>query len=320
LIDHQIKNSLVNTLQIEAATLSNLALSIDDSTVAAIKTLYHAHGKIVVTGVGKSAVIGQKFVATLISTGTQAVFLNAVDALHGDLGIIHTDDIVVCISKSGDTTELISILPLIRSMNIDIVAIVSTLSSPVAKYATHCIHVPIDREADPNNLAPTTSTTAHLAMTDAIAVALLTLKGFTSDDFAKLHPGGNLGKQLYAKVKDLCHVDQVPSVQPQSTLQEVIVSISTGRLGATAVIKDGLLMGIITDGDLRRMLARPDFSLDKKAQDIMSYHPKTIEADSLATEAMSLMKEKSITQLLVVDKGKYIGIIHIHDLIKEGIS
>jgi arabinose-5-phosphate isomerase len=319
-VDNQIINSIKNTLQIEANAIAEVVNNITDDMVNAVKHLYECKGRVIITGIGKSAIIGQKIVATLNSTGTQAIFLHAADAIHGDLGLIHQDDTVICISKSGDTEELKVLLPYIKMRGNKIISMVSNAQSYLANHSDYCIYLPISHEADPNNLAPTASTAVQLAMGDAIAVALLNLKGFTPQHFAQLHPGGSLGKVLYTKVKDISYKNAKPSVSPDEVINNIIITITSSRLGATAVIDENdALQGIITDGDLRRMLQHKEYSKELRASEIMSVQPKTIEADALAIDAMRKMQEMSVSQLIVLDQGTYAGIIHIHDLIREGI-
>lgn len=311
----------VNTLNIEIAVLEDLQNSINDKFIQVVNALFSCRGKLVVTGVGKSAIIAQKWVATLNSTGSNAVFLHAADAIHGDLGILRPEDVVICLSKSGETPEIKVLLPLIKALGIPIVAVVSHQESYLAVQADHVLWIPVRKEADPNNLAPTASTTAQLAMGDAIAMVLLSLRGFTPQDFALLHPGGSLGKQLYLRVADLYARHDAPTVHLSSPLREVIIEMTSKRLGATAVVESsGLLIGIITDGDLRRML-RSNLDLELvTAKDIMSTQPKTILADDLAVKALQMMRESSITQLVVVDESNiYRGLIHLHDILQEGV-
>jgi len=318
-LEAQILNSIHTTLQIEAQTLAALQQSIGADHVEAVNTLFACEGKIVVTGIGKSAIIGQKMVATFNSTGSKAVFMHAADAVHGDLGQIDKHDVVICLSKSGETAELKVLLPILKAMGNTTIAMVSNASSFLANQCDLCLLLPVEKEADPNNLAPTASTIVQLAMGDALAMALLHLKGFSSKDFALLHPGGNLGKILYTTVADLAYKNAQPFVSPEAVIKDVILTISSGRLGATAVTDDNRqLLGIITDGDLRRMLMNQNFNEEIRAQQIMSPAPKTISSEALAVEALEQMRAQSISQLLVEDNGKYAGIIHMHDLIREG--
>lgn len=315
-----IRNTATRVLQNEANAILNLIEFIDGDFESCVDRILHSSGRVVVTGVGKSAIIANKIVATLNSTGTPALFMHAADAIHGDLGMIQDEDIVICISKSGNTPEIKVLVPLLKKSGSVLVALVSNTQSYLAEQADFVLNATIGEEACPHNLAPTTSTTVHMAIGDALAVCLLEARGFTSDDFAKYHPGGSLGKQLYLKVSDLLSKDQLPMVQEDSDLAAVIVEISGKRLGATAVVNaEGDLKGIITDGDLRRMLEK---SLDiqrLKASDIMTVHPKTISKDEFAIRALNLMKNHNITQLVAMDGEKIAGFVHIHDLMKEGI-
>jgi arabinose-5-phosphate isomerase len=315
-----IKNIAQEVLLNESRALENLAQLIDDNFEACVKEIYSAKGRVVVTGVGKSAIIANKIVATLNSTGTPALFMHAADAIHGDLGMIQKGDIVICISKSGNTPEIKVLVPLLKRRDLKLVALVSNTNSYLAQQADFVLNATIGEEACPLNLAPTTSTTAHLAMGDALAVTLLELRNFTSEDFAQFHPGGALGKQLYLKVSDVFPHNQIPSVSPTASLKDVILEISSKRLGATAVVDNQReLLGIITDGDLRRMLERGGDTSKARAEDIMSVRPKTIDHQEFAVKAMQIMQEKSITQLVVLKDGKLAGFIHLHDLLKEGI-
>lgn len=318
-MEAQILNSIHSTLEIEAHTLNAMRQSIGPSHVEAVKLLYACQGKLVVTGIGKSAIIGQKMVATFNSTGSKAVFMHAADAVHGDLGQIDKSDVVICLSKSGDTAELKVLLPILKAMGNTTIAMVSNASSFLANQCDLCLLLPVEKEADPNNLAPTASTVAQLAMGDALAMALLHLKGFSSKDFALLHPGGNLGKMLYTTVGDLAYKNAQPFVHAGALIKDVILTISSGRLGATAVTDENKkILGIITDGDLRRMLMNQSFGDHIKAEQIMSAHPKTISGQALAVEALEHMRLLSISQLLVEENQQYKGIIHMHDLIREG--
>ena len=308
------------TLQIEADTLSNLKDQIGVQFVAAVQAIFESKGRVVVTGIGKSAIIAQKIVATFNSTGTPAIFMHAADAIHGDLGMIMKNDIVLCLSKSGSTSEIKVLIPLLRNIGTPLIGMVSKEQSYLAKNSDYLIHTPISQEADPNNLAPTASTTAHLAMGDAIATALLALKGFSPKDFAQFHPGGILGKQLYLRVHDLYPNHESPAVNLETDIKSTIIEMTSKRLGVTAVVDEqGLLQGIITDGDLRRMLERGDDIHQQKAKDIMTPSPKVITPDSLAVTALEVMRTNSITQLLVAEDGVYRGVIHLHDLIREGL-
>lgn len=316
-----IKNIAREVLINESRALENIAQLIDDNFEACVREIYSAKGRVVVTGVGKSAIVANKIVATLNSTGTPAMFMHAADAIHGDLGMIQSGDIVICISKSGNTPEIKVLVPLLKRRDVKLVALVSNTHSYLAEQANFVLNATIGAEACPLNLAPTTSTTAHLAMGDALAVSLLELRDFTSDDFAQFHPGGALGKQLYLKVADVFHQNQVPSVAPDARLKDVILEISSKRLGATAVVDQaGALAGIVTDGDLRRMLEKGGDISSIRAADIMTVKPKTIDHQEFAVKALQIMQEKSITQLVVLRDGKLAGFIHLHDLLKEGIA
>jgi len=319
ILSDQIKQSALQTLDIEGNAIEKLKKSINQDFADAVEMIYQSKGRVVVTGIGKSAHIASKIVATLNSTGTSSVFMHAADAIHGDLGIIRKEDIVITLSKSGETPEIKVLVPLIKSAGNPLIAIVGNKKSYLAKQATKVLDVTIEKEACQNNLAPTTSTTAQLVMGDALAVALIEIRGFSSRDFAKFHPGGTLGKRLYMRVKDLFVNNEVPKVQVSESLDKVIVEISSKRLGATAVLDGEKLVGIITDGDLRRMLQKhPDY-LQMKALDIMTPSPRTIQESSLVVDALTLMKEHNITQLPVLKKEKYVGVVHLHDILKEGI-
>lgn len=308
------------TIELEALAISKLSQLIDEEFAKAVLYVYHSTGRVVVTGIGKSANIATKIVATLNSTGTPSIFMHAADAIHGDLGTITEEDIVVCISKSGDTPEIKVLVPFIQSRGNKIIAITSSRESFLGQRADYVMHAHVDKEADPNNLAPTTSTTAQLVMGDAMAMALLNLRGFSSQDFAKFHPGGALGKRLYLRVGDLSINNLKPQVDPNTSVKDVIIEISEKMLGVTAVVAEGKIIGIITDGDLRRMLIKTDSINNLKAIDIMSANPKRIQENEMAVNALQVMEKNDITQLLVVDEqDNYAGIVHIHDLTKEGI-
>ena len=308
------------TLQIEAETLFALQSGIDADFVACVNAIYNAKGRLVVTGIGKSAIIGQKIVATLNSTGTPALFMHAADAIHGDLGMIQPEDLVLCISKSGETAEIKVLVPLLENIGNRLIGMVSNRASYLGKHADFVIHTPVSQEADPNNLAPTASTAAQMAMGDALATALLAVRGFTPGDFAQFHPGGALGKQLYLRVKDLYPQNERPVVKATDNIRTTILEMTSKRLGMTVVL-DGeeQVAGIITDGDLRRMLEREKEVAHLSAENIMTRHPKIIAPDALAVKALEMMRERSITQLVVAQDGKYLGIIHLHDLIREGL-
>jgi arabinose-5-phosphate isomerase len=308
-----------NVLSIEAEALNGLKKYIDNDFAHCVKLIYKSKGRVVITGIGKSAIIAQKIVATLNSTGTPSVFMHAADAIHGDLGTIQKEDVVICISKSGNTPEIKVLVPLLKTGGNKLIALVGNLDSYLAQQADYILNASVEKEACPNNLAPTSSTTAQLALGDALAVCLLDYRDFSKKDFAKFHPGGALGKKLYLKVSDIAIHNEKPQVKPDDSLKSVILEISSKRLGATAVVSGTKLQGVITDGDLRRMLEKSK-SLDKlKAADIMNAKPKSIEEQELAVNAMSIMEQHSISQLIVTKNGKYAGFLHIHDLIKEGI-
>ncbi|MGQ0827294.1 MAG: KpsF/GutQ family sugar-phosphate isomerase [Bacteroidota bacterium] len=307
------------TINIEADSIRNLQNYINTDFIDCVKLIYSSKGRVVITGIGKSAIIAQKIVATLNSTGTPSIFMHAADAIHGDLGTIQKNDIVMCISKSGNTPEIKVLVPLLKNAGNKLIAMVGNIDSYLAKEADHILNTTIEKEACPNNLAPTSSTTAQMAMGDALAVCLLDCRDFSSADFAKYHPGGALGKRLYLKVGAIANQNQKPQVKPNDSIKSVILEISSKRLGAAAVVDNGNLVGVITDGDLRRMLEKT-VSIDAlKAVDIMNKTPKKIEAEELAVAAMQLLEQYSITQLIVTDKGKYHGFVHLHDLLKEGI-
>ena len=315
-----ISETAKRTLRIEAAAIDDLQQFIDGDFEKAVEIIARCAGRLVVTGIGKSAIIGQKIVATLNSTGTPALFMHAADAIHGDLGMIQQNDVVLCISKSGSSPEIKVLVPLVKGFGSPLIAMVGNSSSYLAREADLVLNTTVSQEACPNNLAPTTSTTAQMAMGDALAVCLIEWHGFTAADFAKFHPGGTLGKKLYLKVGDLSRQHQAPRVGLDTTLREVIMEISSKMLGVTAVLDEqGQLKGIITDGDLRRMLEKSISIATITAKDIMSEHPKVIQKDELAVNALEKMRQHDITQLLVLEDKRYIGIIHLHDLIREGI-
>jgi arabinose-5-phosphate isomerase len=300
------------TLELEAQALSELSSSINPAFETIIHVLNDMKGRLVISGIGKSAIVGQKIVATLNSTGTPSIFMHAADAIHGDLGMIQHDDVVMIISKSGESPEI--------KMLITLIGMVGNMQSALATSSHHIINTTVSQEACPNNLAPTASTTAQMAMGDAMAVSLMELKGFTADDFAKFHPGGTLGKKLYLRVQDLSKLNEKPSVGPDSNIKEVIVEMTKKRLGLTAVTDESSkLVGVITDGDLRRMLEKDIDIEHKKAKDIMSKAPKSIAPDALAVDALDRMRKNNITQLIVKTGEEYTGVIHLHDLIKEGL-
>ncbi|MBS1653450.1 MAG: KpsF/GutQ family sugar-phosphate isomerase [Bacteroidetes bacterium] len=315
-----IKQVALKTIELEAQSIAGLANYINEDFEKAVDCILNCRGRVVVSGIGKSAVIAQKIVATLNSTGTPAIFMHAADAIHGDLGMIQQEDVVIVISKSGESPEIKVLIPLIKNFQNKLVSIVGNMDSFLAKQSDYILNTTVDKEACPNNLAPTSSTTAQLVMGDALATCLMELKGFNSDDFARFHPGGTLGKKLYLRVADLYVNNEKPSVSPQQSLKEVILEISKKRLGVAAVIdQQSNLLGVITDGDLRRMLEKSTAIDAILAKDIMTITPKQIEAGELAVVALDLMRKNNITQLVVTENKKYLGIIHLHDLIREGL-
>jgi arabinose-5-phosphate isomerase len=317
---NDIQNIALRTIVTEASAIRALGDFIDEGFELVVRRLADLKGRLVVSGIGKSAIIGQKIVATLNSTGTPSLFMHAADAIHGDLGMIREEDAVMVISKSGNSPEIKVLVPLIRNLGNTLIGMVGNLDSFLAQHSDHVLNTTVDQEACPNNLAPTTSTTAQMVMGDALAVCLMELKGFSPEDFARYHPGGTLGKKLYLQVGELAAQNQRPEVREDSPLKKVIVEITEKRLGVTAVLDGkGSLTGVITDGDLRRMLEKGG-DLDKLvAADIMTRGPKTIDAATLAVDALDRMKKSDITQLLVTDEGRFAGVIHVHDLIREGL-
>jgi arabinose-5-phosphate isomerase len=316
---NQIISVAKKTIETESKAIENLLNLIDNEFAEAIETIYHSNGRVIITGIGKSAIIANKIVATLNSTGTPSIFMHAADAIHGDLGTILEDDIVICISKSGNTPEIKVLVPLIKTRGNTLIAITSNKDSFLGQQSDFVLHAYVEKEACPNNLAPTTSTTAQLVIGDALAVCLLDLKGFSSKDFAKFHPGGSLGKKLYLRVFDLTKLNKKPVVGPNTDIKSVIIEISENMLGVTAVVENDKIIGIITDGDLRRMLVKADSFHGLTAKDIMSKNPKTISNNAMAVEAFEIMDKHSITQLIAEDDGVYSGIVHIHNLTNEGI-
>ncbi len=316
----EIKKAAQRSLKIEGNAILALAESIDDAFVAAVNLILNAQGRLVVTGIGKSALIGQKVVATLNSTGTPSLFMHAADAVHGDLGMVQRGDVVLCISQSGNTPEIKLLVPMIKHGGNALIGMTGDAGSFLAKQSDVLLHAAITEEACPLKLAPTTSTAVQLALGDALAVCLLEQRGFTERDFARYHPGGALGKRLYLRVDDLLVNNQAPAVQLHAPVKEALLAISSGRLGVTAVLDGAQLAGIITDGDVRRMLDKHADLSELRAVDIMTAHPRTIAMGSYAADALQTIKAGNITQLLVVDEaGTYKGVVHIHDLLKEGI-
>jgi arabinose-5-phosphate isomerase len=315
----EIKKIGITTINTEIEAVKNLVDSINDDFAETVKEIIGLEGRVVITGIGKSAVIASKIVSTFNSTGTPSIFMHAADAIHGEIGIMKKEDLVICLSKSGETPEIKVLVPLLKQRGSKLVAIVGNGDSYLAHKADFVLDTTVPKEACPNNLAPTSSTTAQLIMGDALAVALLECRGFSSGDFAKLHPGGALGKKLYLRVVDLYVQNQTPVVGPGDSVRKVIIEISEKRLGATAVLEDNRLLGIITDGDLRRMLEKYDKIENIRAKDIMTVNPKTIDEDRLVVNALDLMRSNNITQLPVMKKGEYAGVIHLHDILREGI-
>lgn len=307
------------TIETESKAILYLSELVNEEFAEAVDCIFNSQGRVIVTGIGKSANIATKIVATLNSTGTPAIFMHAADAIHGDLGIIQRSDVVICISKSGNTPEIKVLVPLIKAIGNTVMAITANRESYLGQQADYVLHAYVEKEACPNNLAPTTSTTAQLVIGDALAMCLLDLKGFSSRDFAKFHPGGSLGKKLYLRVSDLTALNEKPQVQPDTNVKNVIVEITEKMLGVTAVVEDDKIVGIITDGDLRRMLTKVDSFAELTARDIMTQNPKRIDNEAMAVEAMDLMDTHGITQLLAEENGRYCGVVHIHNLTSEGI-
>lgn len=319
-VQMDLKELAVSVIDKEAKAVERLKPYIDDEFVEILNLIYGSKGRLIITGIGKSAIIGSKIVATLNSTGTPSIFMHAADAIHGDLGIIQPDDVVMCISKSGNTPEIKVLVPLIRRMGNKLVAMVSNVDSYLGQHSDYIVRATVDAEACPNNLAPTSSTTTQLVMGDALAVCLLKMRGFSPEDFAKYHPGGSLGKRLYLRVEDVFDKELRPWVSPDETIQNTIINISQNRLGATVVLDgDNTVMGIITDGDVRRMVEKGGPLDALAAKDIMSRNPKAIDKKELAVNAFSIMEKNKITSVIVLDEGRYAGLIHIHDVLREGI-
>jgi arabinose-5-phosphate isomerase len=315
-----LKQIALKTIELESQSISGLSQFINEDFEKAVNAIANCKGRLVISGIGKSAVIAQKIVATLNSTGSPSIFMHAADAIHGDLGIVQQEDVVMIISKSGESPEIKVLVPLIKNFKNILIGMVGSMESYLAAQSDIVLNTTVAQEACPNNLAPTASTTAQLVMGDAVAICLMDMKGFNSDDFAKFHPGGTLGKKLYLRVKDLYIKNEKPKLAKNGSLREVILEISSKRLGATAVVDNNdHLLGIITDGDLRRMLEKSISFDGLTAADIMTTTPQSIGADELAVDALDLMRKRSITQLVVVDHKKYLGFIHLHDLIREGL-
>lgn len=315
-----IQKTAIQTIELEAASVAGLSAFINADFEKAIKVIYASKGRLVISGIGKSAIVAQKIVATLNSTGTPALFMHAADAIHGDLGMIQEADVVLIISKSGESPEIKVLVPLIRNFGNTLIGMVGYMDSFLAKEAAIVLNTTVSQEACPNNLAPTSSTTVQMVMGDVIAVCLMELNGFSGRDFAKYHPGGNLGKRLYLRVGELSKQNASPKVLASASLREVIVEITQKRLGITAVLNEqNQIIGIITDGDLRRMLEKSS-SLDHiTANDILTPNPKIVGADNLAVEALEILRNNNISALLVAQNNEYLGVLHLHDLVREGI-
>ena len=307
------------TILSESESIANLVSLLTDDFVKSIEIIHNSKGRLVVTGIGKSAIIAQKIVATLNSTGTPSLFLHASEAIHGDLGMVQPGDVVICISKSGNSPEIKVLVPLLKRFGNKLIAITGNTSSFLGKEADFVLNTYVENEACPNNLAPTNSTTAQLVMGDALAVCLMEMQNFTAEDFAKYHPGGALGKKLLLRVGDMLDTTHRPLVSPESTIKNAIVEISEKRLGVTAVVENDKVIGIITDGDIRRMLNKTENISGLTAKDIMTVNPKTIKSTELVSDALNILEDFSITQLVVVDNGDYKGVLHLHDILKEGI-
>lgn len=316
----EIKHIAIQVIEDEKKAIDQLAGNIDDAFVKAVETLFLTNGRVIITGIGKSANIATKIVSTFNSTGTPAIFMHAADAIHGDLGMVQKDDVVICISKSGNTPEIKVLTPLIKNFGNTLIAIVGNTESFLASQADIVLNATVDHEACPNNLAPTSSTTAQLVMGDAIAVALMECRNFSARDFARFHPGGVLGKRLYMRVSDLCQRNERPAVRPDASLRDTVLEMTSKMLGCTVVLDNDKILGIVCDGDLRRMMKKHKNLDNLTADDIMSPNPKTIPANEYAIKALNIMRANSITQLIVVDdEGKYISVLHIHDILREGI-
>ena len=314
-----IKAIAQKTISTESKAINNLSNYIDEDFVKSVETIHQSKGRLVVTGIGKSAIIAQKIVATMNSTGTPSIFLHASEAIHGDLGMLQPEDVVICISKSGNSPEIKVLVPIIQRFGNTLIAMTGNRTSFLAKGADYILDTTVEKEACPLNLAPTSSTTAQLVMGDAVAVCLMELNDFKSEDFAKYHPGGALGKKLLLRVSDMIENSLKPRVSPQTPIKQAIFEISEKRLGVTAVVEDEKVIGIITDGDIRRMLNERDSFVELTAKDIMTRSPKTIQTSTMVVEALNILEDFSITQLVVLDGEEYKGILHLHDILKEGI-
>lgn len=307
------------TILSESEAIIKLIDFLDENFFEATQRIYETKGRLIVTGIGKSAIIAQKMVATFNSTGTPSMFLHAAEAIHGDLGMIQNDDIIICISKSGNSPEIKVLVPLLKRFGNTLIAITGNITSFLAKGSDYVLNTTVDTEACPINLAPTNSTTAQLVMGDALAVCLMEMRDFKPEDFAVYHPGGALGKKLLLRVKDMIEHSLKPAVSPDTSIKKAIFEISEKRLGVTAVIEDNKIIGIITDGDIRRMLNDVDTIADLTARDIMSKNPKVVSSETMAVDALNILEDFSITQLIVADNGEYKGVLHLHDILKEGI-
>jgi arabinose-5-phosphate isomerase len=315
-----IREIALETIELEGQSVIDLKKYIDTNFEKAVETIHQSKGRVVITGIGKSAIIAQKIAATFNSTGTPSLFMHAADAIHGDLGMLQKEDVAIIISKSGESPEIKVLVPLIKNFGNTIISIVGNVTSFLAQQSNLILNTTVSKEACPNNLAPTSSTTVQMVMGDILAVSLMHLNGFTGKDFAKYHPGGNLGKRLYLRVDDLYKTNLKPCVSENASLKEVIMEITEKRLGATAVVDaDNNLSGIITDGDLRRMLEKNENYLQLTAKDIVTQNPKTISAETMAVQALEVFKTFDITHLIVTENHKYLGVLHVHDLIREGI-
>lgn len=308
-----------NTILEESKSISNLVNYLTDDFSSAVLAIFSCKGRLIITGIGKSAIIAQKIVATLNSTGTPSIFLHAAEAVHGDLGMVQKNDIVICISKSGNSPEIKIVVPLLKRFGNILIGMTSDTQSFLGKNSNYILHAYIDKEACPNNLAPTNSTTAQLVLGDALAVALMELRNFKHENFAQYHPGGALGKKLLLRVIDMLDTTHIPQVTPSASIKKVIMEISEKRLGVTAVIENNKVIGIITDGDIRRMLNKNDSFSHLTASDIMTKNPIHITSSSLVSEALNILENNTITQLIVTENGDYKGVLHLHDILKEGI-
>lgn len=315
----KIIESATQAISNELDAVSGLQNSVNEGFIDAVELIFVSQGRLIVTGIGKSAIIGKKIVATLNSTGTPSIFMHAADAIHGDLGIVRKDDIVLLLSKSGETPEIKILVPLLKGRKNKLIALVGNTSSYLARHSDIILNATVEKEACPNNLAPTSSTTAQMVLGDALAISLLELRDFTAADFAKIHPGGALGKRMFLRVEDLSANNEVPKVDIDEQMDNVIIEMTSKRLGVTAVMDNGKLAGLITDGDLRRMIQKYNDYHKLKARDAMTSDPKTIEHDAMVVDALSLMKQNNITQVAVMVNNEYAGIIHLHDILDEGI-